>query len=135
MPKYNDPVKETAFKLIANSTGCIDASNPFECVRNAPPSVLSKANKDTIKVGVPSPLASLNTDQFLTHKLQPPYGAPGQAPVVYGPTSVPNDDFLPEAPTTLLHKGKFARVPFISGGNYKYLILLMCIAHPHYYMI
>ncbi|KAF8608649.1 alpha/beta-hydrolase [Ceratobasidium sp. AG-I] len=98
LPRPNDPVKETAFKLIANATGCIDASDAFECVRNAPADVLSQANKDTIKI-------------------QPPYGAPAQAPVVYGPTSVPNDDFLPEAPTTLLHKGKFAKVPFINGAQ------------------
>lgn len=98
LPKSNDPVKETAFKLIANATGCIDASDPFECVRSAPLDMLGQANKNAIK-------------------LEPPYGAPGQAPVVYGPTSVPNDEFLPEPPNTLLHKGKFAKMPFINGAQ------------------
>ncbi|KAF8608654.1 alpha/beta-hydrolase [Ceratobasidium sp. AG-I] len=97
-PKPNDPVKEAAFAIIANATGCADSPHIFECVRSAPAEVLSQANKDAIKI-------------------DPYYYGFAQAPVAYGPTRAPGDDFLPEAPVSLLHKGKFAKVPFINGAQ------------------
>lgn len=96
VPKSNDPVKEAAFKFVANATGCAGSPHPFECVRNAPADVLSQANKNTIKV-------------------EPYYHGIAQAPVIYGPTRAPGDIFFPDSPDTLLHKGKFAKVPFING--------------------
>ncbi|KAF8608653.1 alpha/beta-hydrolase [Ceratobasidium sp. AG-I] len=97
-PKPNDSVKEATFAFVANATGCADSPHIFECVRNAPAEFLSQANKDAIKI-------------------DPYYYGVGQAPVAYGPTRAPGDDFLPEAPVSLLHKGKFAKVPFINGAQ------------------
>lgn len=93
----NDPVKEAAFKFIANATGCADALEPFECIRSAPADVLSKANDDVITV-------------------DPYYHAPyAQAPVVFVATRGSSDDFFTDMPSKLLHAGKFAKVPFING--------------------
>ncbi|KAG8784828.1 hypothetical protein FRC12_018245 [Ceratobasidium sp. 428] len=97
--KPNDPVKEEAFRLIANVTSCdTKASNTFECIRNAPPEALIKANDDLMK-------------------LDPYYQASGQFPTIFGPTRAPGDDFFTDAPSKLLHAGKFAKVPFINGAQ------------------
>ncbi|KAG8705895.1 hypothetical protein FRC09_002703 [Ceratobasidium sp. 395] len=97
--KPNDPVKEEAFRLIANVTGCdAKASNAFECIRKAPPEALVKANDDLMK-------------------LDPYYQAPGQFPTIFGPTRAPGDDFFTDTPSKLLHAGKFAKVPFINGAQ------------------
>ncbi|KAG8780521.1 hypothetical protein FRC12_022897, partial [Ceratobasidium sp. 428] len=48
--KPNDPVKEEAFALLANTTGCnAKASDAFECVRKAPGDVLKQVNNDLLK--------------------------------------------------------------------------------------
>ncbi|KAF8608650.1 alpha/beta-hydrolase [Ceratobasidium sp. AG-I] len=96
VPMSNDSVKEAAFRFVANATGCAGSHHPFECVRNAPADTLSKANKDAIEV-------------------KPYYRSVDQAPVIYGPTRALGDDYFPETPVELLRKGKFAKVPFITG--------------------
>ncbi|KAF8608655.1 alpha/beta-hydrolase [Ceratobasidium sp. AG-I] len=98
VPKANDPVKEAAFNFVADAVGCADSPHIFECVRNAPADVLSKANKDAIKI-------------------DPYYYGFAQAPIAFGPTRAPGDDFFPEAPVNLIRKGKFAKVPFINGAQ------------------
>ncbi|CAE6499568.1 unnamed protein product [Rhizoctonia solani] len=93
----DDPVREAGFQFIANATGCLNSVNPFECVRNAPADVLSQANKDLFVV-------------------EPYYRAVGQAPTIFGPTYAPNDEFFTAPISQLMHNGKFAKVPFISGA-------------------
>ncbi|KAG8749917.1 hypothetical protein FRC12_013164 [Ceratobasidium sp. 428] len=94
----NDPVREQAFQFIVNATGCAAASNQFECIRAAPASVHSQANKDVVKV-------------------DPYYSSVGRVPATTGPTTAPGDDFLPDQPAKLIHNGRFAKVPFISGSQ------------------
>ncbi|QRV98848.1 carbohydrate esterase family 10 protein [Ceratobasidium sp. AG-Ba] len=96
--KPNDPVREAAFKFIANATGCLDAPSPFECIRSAPSNVLAQANDDVIKV-------------------DPYYHGAGQAPTIFVPTYDPGDDFFTDVPSKLLHSGRFAKVPFINGDQ------------------
>ncbi|KAG9123205.1 hypothetical protein FRC07_000106 [Ceratobasidium sp. 392] len=96
--KPNDPVREETLQFMVNRTGCTDASNPYECVRSAPSDVLARLNDEVIK-------------------LDPWYQAPGQAPTIFVPTKAPGDDFFPDAPSKLLHAGKFAKVPFINGDH------------------
>ncbi|KAJ1304675.1 hypothetical protein OPQ81_005814 [Rhizoctonia solani] len=93
----NDPVRESGFKFIANATGCLNSATPFECVRKAPADVLSQANKDLFVV-------------------EPYYRAIGQAPTIFGPAYAPNDEFFTAPIPQLMHEGKFAKVPFISGA-------------------
>ncbi|CAE6417154.1 unnamed protein product [Rhizoctonia solani] len=93
----NDPVRETGFQFLANVTGCLNSTTPFECIRSAPADVLSQANKDLFVV-------------------EPYYRAIGQAPTIFGPTYAPNDEFFTAPIPTLMHSGKFAKVPFISGA-------------------
>ncbi|CAE6414041.1 unnamed protein product [Rhizoctonia solani] len=93
----DDPVREAGFRFIANATNCLDSTAPFECVRNAPADVLSRVNKDLFVV-------------------EPYYRAIGQAPTIFGPTYVPNDEFFPAPIPQLMHSGKFAKIPFISGA-------------------
>ncbi|KAG9079662.1 hypothetical protein FRC06_007600, partial [Ceratobasidium sp. 370] len=95
--KPNDPVKEEAFSIIANATGCnTQVSDSFKCIQEAPFDVLKQVNDDLMK-------------------LDPYYQAPGQAPTIFTATMSPGDDFLTDAPSKLLHTGKFAKVPFING--------------------
>ncbi|KAG9119416.1 hypothetical protein FRC07_005565, partial [Ceratobasidium sp. 392] len=96
IPKANDSVREAAFDFIVNATNCTASPNRFECVRNAPAAVLSQANKDVIQV-------------------EPYYSSIGHSPVTFGATKAPGDDFFTDSPSKLLHSGKFAKVPFISG--------------------
>ncbi|KAG9094923.1 hypothetical protein FRC06_010334 [Ceratobasidium sp. 370] len=96
--KPDDPVREQTLKYIANATGCTNAPNPYECVRSAPSDVLARLNDDVIK-------------------LDPSYHAPGQAPTIFVPTRAPNDDFFTDIPSKLMHAGKFAKIPFINGGQ------------------
>ncbi|KAG8761890.1 hypothetical protein FRC12_009289, partial [Ceratobasidium sp. 428] len=98
VPKPSDSVREAAFKFIVNATNCTTSSTPFECVRNAPAAILSQANKDVIKV-------------------EPYYSSIGHSPVTFGATRAPGDDFFTDLPSKLLHRGKFAKVPFISGAQ------------------
>ncbi|KAG8751142.1 hypothetical protein FRC11_009660 [Ceratobasidium sp. 423] len=88
---YNDSSREQAFQFIVNATSCTGSGTPFECVRNAPADVLRQANKDVV-----STLGSYAST---------------------GPTMAPEDDFLPGPPAALIHSGKFAKVPFISGDQ------------------
>ncbi|KAG9124350.1 hypothetical protein FRC07_011949 [Ceratobasidium sp. 392] len=98
--KPNDPVKEEAFKLIANVTGCnLQASDIFECVRRAPADLLQQANND------------------IMNSLDPYYQALGQAPTIFTATRAPGDDFFTDVPSKLLRAGKFAKVPFINGAQ------------------
>ncbi|KAG9124352.1 hypothetical protein FRC07_011951 [Ceratobasidium sp. 392] len=94
----NDTVREQAFWFIVNATGCASAPDQFECMRYAPADVLSQANKDVVKV-------------------DPHYSSVGRIPVTSGPTMAPGDDFLPDQPAKLIHSGKVAKVPFISGNQ------------------
>ncbi|KAG8710874.1 hypothetical protein FRC09_020891 [Ceratobasidium sp. 395] len=97
--KPNDPVKEEAFALLANTTGCnAKASDAFECVGKAPGDVLKQVNNDLLKV-------------------DPYYQVPVQAPTVYTPTRAPGDDFFTDIPSKLFLAGKFAKVPFINGAQ------------------
>ncbi|KAF8608509.1 alpha/beta-hydrolase [Ceratobasidium sp. AG-I] len=105
VPWSNDPAREATFSLIVNATGCADSPHQFECVRNAPVDVLSQADKDAFLAG-----SAL--------------GGNGKTLLLYGPTRYPNDDFLPDSPSTILHEGKFAKVPFINGGAYNISVLL-----------
>ncbi|CAE6419611.1 unnamed protein product [Rhizoctonia solani] len=93
----NDPVREIGFQFLTNATNCSNSTAPFECIRNAPPDVLSQANKDLFVV-------------------EPYYRAIGQAPTIFGPTYAPNDVFFTAPIPSLMHSGKFAKVPFISGA-------------------
>ncbi|QRW13402.1 carbohydrate esterase family 10 protein [Ceratobasidium sp. AG-Ba] len=96
--KPNDPVREAAFKFIANATGCLNTPSPFECIRGAPSNVLAQANDDVLKV-------------------DPYYHGIGQAPTIFVPTHNPGDDFFTDIPSRLMHSGKFAKVPFINGDQ------------------
>lgn len=94
----NDPVREAGFQFIVNATGCSSAPSQFECVRNAPADVLSQVNKDLFVV-------------------EPYYAAVGQSPTIFGPTYSPGDDFFTAPVHELMHRGKFAQVPFINGAQ------------------
>ncbi|CAE6508614.1 unnamed protein product [Rhizoctonia solani] len=96
--KPNDPVREAAFQFISNATGCLNDPSPFECVRNAPADVLSKANNDVTVV-------------------EPSYQAIGQYPTTFGPTYAPGDEFFIGTINDILHSGNFANVPFINGAQ------------------
>ncbi|KAF8608648.1 alpha/beta-hydrolase [Ceratobasidium sp. AG-I] len=98
VPWPNDPTREATFGFITNATGCANSSHRFECVRNATVDVLSQANKDAVLAGSS-------------------FGGSGRGLLLYGPSKAANDDFLPDSPSTLLHKGKFAKVPFINGAQ------------------
>ncbi|KAH7325312.1 Alpha/Beta hydrolase protein [Rhizoctonia solani] len=95
-PAPSNPVRELAYDFIVNATRCASASNTFECLRSAPADQLSQANRDVLKV--PTEFQSLD-----------------QGPVIFGPTVVPSDSFLPAKPADIIHSGKFAKVPIING--------------------
>ncbi|KAG8710875.1 hypothetical protein FRC09_020892 [Ceratobasidium sp. 395] len=114
----NDPVREQASQFIVNATGCATASNQFECIRAAPASVLSQANKDVVKVTFINHLKTLVYMPKTTPlKVDPYYSSVGRVPATTGPTTAPGDDFLPDRPAKLIHSGRFAKVPFISGNQ------------------
>ncbi|CAE7192154.1 unnamed protein product [Rhizoctonia solani] len=94
----NDPAREAGFQFIVNATGCSNDPSPFECARNAPAQVLSRANKGLYLV-------------------DPYYAANLQAPTLFGPTYAPEDDFITRPIHELLHSGQFAKIPFINGGQ------------------
>lgn len=96
--KPNDPVREVGFQFIVNVTGCSNARNQFECVRDAPADVLSQANKDVIVI-------------------DPYYTSIDQGPTMFGPTYSPDDEFFTSPIHELMHLGKFAKVPFINGAQ------------------
>ncbi|KAJ1301999.1 hypothetical protein OPQ81_000834 [Rhizoctonia solani] len=96
--KPSDPVREAAFQFIVNATGCSNDSSSFQCVQNAPADILSQANEDVLA-------------------LEPYYKANFPAPTIFGPTWAPEDEFITKPIHELLHSGKFARVPFISGAQ------------------
>ncbi|CAE6467304.1 unnamed protein product [Rhizoctonia solani] len=98
VPPAGDPVLESVFTFVVNATGCNDSPEKFECVRNAPADVLSRANKDAIVP--PEELKGVD-----------------QGPVVIGPVLAPGDDFLPKLPSESIHAGEFAKVPFINGAQ------------------
>lgn len=98
VPPANDPVQEAAYDFVVNATGCANATQKFECLRNAPADLLRQANKDVIKA-------------------PPKWTGIDQGPVVLGPVLAPGDVFLPELPSESLHAGRFAKVPFINGGQ------------------
>ncbi|CCO27203.1 hypothetical protein RSOLAG1IB_04049 [Rhizoctonia solani AG-1 IB] len=93
----NDPVRETGFQFLTNATGCSNSTSPFECIRNAPADVLSQANKDLFAV-----------ERY--------YRAIARAPTIFGPTYAPDDVYFTAPISSLMHSGKFAKVPFISGA-------------------
>ncbi|KAG8703461.1 hypothetical protein FRC09_004149 [Ceratobasidium sp. 395] len=112
----NDSVREQAFQFIVNATGCAAASNQFECIRAAPASTLSQANKDVVKVTFLNRLGELARSNKLL-KVDPYYNSVGPIPATTGPTMAPGDDFLPDQPAKLIHSGRFAKIPFISGNQ------------------
>ncbi|CAE6473900.1 unnamed protein product [Rhizoctonia solani] len=95
-PAPSNSVRESAYQFIVNATGCTNSSDVFECVRSAPIDRLSQANRDALKV--PTEFQSQD-----------------QGPVVFGPTVVPGDSFLPDKPANIIHGGRFAKVPIING--------------------
>ncbi|ELU45173.1 COesterase domain-containing protein [Rhizoctonia solani AG-1 IA] len=104
----DDPVREAAFHLIANATGCLGDPYVFECVRNAPADTLIQANKDV---------------------LAPYYRANVPAPTIFGPTYSPDDEFITEPIHDLIHSGKFAKVPIISGGIVPYPVIMISMSY------
>ncbi|CAE7173148.1 unnamed protein product [Rhizoctonia solani] len=95
-PAPSNAARELAYNFLINATECANTSNTFECLRSAPIEKLSQANRDVLTV--PSEFRSLD-----------------QGPVVFGPTVVPGDSFLPAKPADIIHSGKFAKVPIING--------------------
>ncbi|QRW23306.1 carbohydrate esterase family 14 protein [Rhizoctonia solani] len=106
----DDPVREAAFRLIANATGCLGDPYVFECVRNAPADTLIQANKDVLA-------------------LEPYYRANVPAPTIFGPTYSPDDEFITEPIHDLIHSGKFAKVPIISGGIVPYPVIMISMSY------
>ncbi|KAF8675053.1 type-B carboxylesterase lipase family [Rhizoctonia solani] len=106
----DDPVREAAFHLIANATGCLGDPYVFECVRNAPADTLIQANKDVLE-------------------LEPYYRANVPAPTIFGPTYSPDDEFMTEPIHDLIHSGKFAKVPIISGGIVPYPVIMISMSY------
>ncbi|KAF8676847.1 Extracellular triacylglycerol lipase precursor [Rhizoctonia solani] len=98
-PAPSNAAREIAYEFIVNATGCADSCDTFECIRYAPISQLSQANRDVLKIS--SELHSLD-----------------QGPVAFGPTVVPGDSFLPEKPADIIHDGRFADVPIINGVQF-----------------
>ncbi|CAE6466048.1 unnamed protein product [Rhizoctonia solani] len=96
VPAPSNTAREIAYQFIINATGCTSSSDTFECVRSAPISQLSQANRDLLK---------------LSGKFQ----SRDQGPVVFDPTVVPGDSFLPSRPADIIHNGNFAKVPIING--------------------
>lgn len=91
---------QTPFDMVANATGCRNATSPttaaanqtiFDCVKAVPADKLLAAQ---IKV-----------KSTITYSL----------PFIFGPSV--DGDLIPDAPWKLLEQGKFAKIPFISGNN------------------
>ncbi|CEL55996.1 hypothetical protein RSOLAG1IB_02010 [Rhizoctonia solani AG-1 IB] len=95
-PAPTNAARETAYQFIVNATGCASASDTFECMRSASISQLSQANRDVLRV----------SSEF---------ESADQGPVVFGPTVVPGDSFLPTNPADIIHSGRFAKIPVING--------------------
>ncbi|CUA72638.1 hypothetical protein RSOLAG22IIIB_04956 [Rhizoctonia solani] len=95
-PAPSNVARELAYEFIVNATGCANAADTFECLRSAPVDQLSQANRDVLVV----------PNEFRPQD---------QGPVVFGPTVVPGDSFLPNKPADIIHNGQFARVPIING--------------------
>ncbi|KAG8740723.1 hypothetical protein FRC11_000117 [Ceratobasidium sp. 423] len=112
-PAPSNSVRESAYQFIVNATGCTKSSDTFECVRSAPIAQLSQANRDVLKVKA----WNAQTREYLAVSAQVPteFQSQDQGPVVFGPTVVPGDSFLPDEPANIIHGGRFAKVPIING--------------------
>ncbi|CAE7069209.1 unnamed protein product [Rhizoctonia solani] len=114
--KPNDPVREATFQFVVNATGCLNDPSPFECLRTAPASVLSQANKDVLVVSTTVSFVGQVLNRFQI-ELEPSLQAIGQSPTTFGPTYAPEDEFVTKPIHDLLHCGEFAKIPFINGAQ------------------
>lgn len=98
----NDQPREIALQALLNVTQCTDATDSYECLRNAPSELVSQGNIQALQA----------------------------APGAVGPVIYEGDDFLPELPTQRVRDGKFAKVPFVNGAQLDEGTLLSDVSSP-----
>ncbi|CAE6442106.1 unnamed protein product [Rhizoctonia solani] len=98
----NDQPREIALQALLNVTQCTNATDSYECLRNAPSELVSQGNIQALQA----------------------------APGAVGPVIYEGDDFLPELPTQRVRDGKFAKVPFVNGAQLDEGTLLSDVSSP-----